>query len=68
MESITHKGSVDDIRCALGHINPKSSLEQKKCIVYLEASYHVECSQTFPRQTVLKMIDTKLRKLNKMSF
>ncbi len=60
---VNHSGSVDDIRCALTYINPKTA--KKPTIQMLEASLKNEKEEHYNRATVIKMIESKLRQIHK---
>ena len=61
-DSLSNHGSVEDIKCSLGYINPDEAASRKKHIAYLERSLICE-KQDKKRDTVIKMIEVKLRKL-----
>lgn len=60
---INHSGSVEDIRCALGYINPKQA--GKHAVESLQASLDNEKNNHYNRATVIKMLETKLRQIAK---
>ncbi len=63
--SITHSGNIDDIRCSINNLIPKNDVQKDEFIDYLKKSYETEANRDFPRSTVLKMINVKIRKLER---
>lgn len=66
--SITYSGSIDDIRCSLRNLNPKTDAQRHEYIDYLSMSYKTEANKIIPRATVLKMINVKIKQLSKLSL
>ncbi|HNX87728.1 MAG TPA: hypothetical protein PKH58_01490 [Paludibacteraceae bacterium] len=64
MELLNRKGSVDDIRCSLGFITPKTEREIKLALAQVSSSHHDE-QMNRKRTTVLSMLMTKYNKLIK---
>jgi len=64
MESISNKGSVEDIRCSLSHMNPQTKSEIQKDLKYLNFSLGYEIIHK-NRSTVIRMIQSRLKQLKK---
>lgn len=60
---INHEGSVDDIRCGLSYIDPKTT--DFWTLRMLEASLKDEKEEHYNRSTVIKMLETKIRQVKK---
>lgn len=57
-------GSVDDIRCSLELLNPKNHQDIESVLKYLQSSIDDE-KQNKNRATVIRMIKSKIKKINK---
>lgn len=62
---IQYSGSVDDIRCSLHLMNPKTGFEIRDSLDYLNRSMDYEV-KNHNRSTVLKMLRAKVNKLKKL--
>jgi len=59
---VNQKGSIDDIRNSLKHLNPKNNKEAKKILDYLNSSWDDEIRHK-GRKTVLLLIDAKTNQI-----
>lgn len=59
--------SVDDGRSSLGLLDPKTDEERNRYIKYLKEELDGEYRNRF-RSTIIKMLDTKIRQLEKLKF
>lgn len=66
MDVIQYRGSVDDIRCSLQHMNPQSKAEARDNLEYLRRSFDYEVKKK-NRVTVIKMLHAKINKIKKLN-
>ncbi len=67
MEPIQNVGSVDDIRCTLQLINPKSRFEIRENLNQLNYSLDFEVKNK-NRISVIRLLQSKINKLKKRWF
>jgi hypothetical protein len=64
MRVIQHSGSVDDIRCSLRLMNPRTAYEIRDDLAYLNRSMDYEVKNQ-NRVTVIRMLQAKINTLKK---
>ena len=58
-------GSVDDMKCSLGHMDPKTGFEIRDALDYLNRSLVYEIKNK-NRVTVINMLHSKINKVKKL--
>lgn len=60
--------SVDDLRCTLNFVAPKNEAQRITDIKRLQTDLDEENAYKYRRTTVIKMLEAKIRSLQKMKF
>lgn len=60
--------SFDDLRSSMGCMNPENEEQRQRIIRYLKKELDYENSYKYRRSTVVKMLESKIRALQKIKL